>query len=164
MASDAAGMVGTRLLCRPGRPFERVGRADQEGLSQARPRSAPGCQPAGPRAEDRFKTVSEAHAVLSDPVKRKDYDEARRLFTAGPFDRTRFHPGERSAGVSGDFDFGNLFARGSTSSTAGGGIGDLFNRAGNRTTGTRPRRGSDVETDTRLPFRDAVRGVVVPLQ
>jgi molecular chaperone DnaJ len=124
----------------------------------------PDANPQDPRAEDRFKTVSEAHAVLSDPVKRKDYDEARRLFTAGPFDRTRFHPGERSAGVSGDFDFGNLFARGSTSSTAGGGIGDLFNRAGNRTTGTRPRRGSDVETDTRLPFRDAVRGVVVPLR
>ncbi len=65
MASDAAGMVGTRLLCRPGRPFERVGRADQEGLSQARPRSAPGCQPAGPPEPRTASRQSARHTPCS---------------------------------------------------------------------------------------------------
>ncbi|MGW5149837.1 molecular chaperone DnaJ [Rhodococcus koreensis] len=123
----------------------------------------PDANPQDPRAEDRFKAVSEAHAVLSDPIKRTEYDEARSLFTSGPVDRHGFPPGTgRSSGVRGDSSLGDLFAR--TSSFTGGGIGDLFNRAGDQGTGTRPRRGSDVETDTRLPFRAAIRGVVVPLR
>lgn len=44
----------------------------------------PDANPQDPRAEDRFKTVSEAHAVLSDPAKRKDYDEARSCSPPAP--------------------------------------------------------------------------------
>src|SRR5487761_1799030 len=34
-------------------------------------------------AEERFKEISEAHNVLSDEKKRKEYDEARSLFGGG---------------------------------------------------------------------------------
>ena len=36
-----------------------------------------------PKAEQRFKDISEANSVLSDPAKRKEYDEARSLFGGG---------------------------------------------------------------------------------
>ena len=45
----------------------------------------PDANPDDAKAEERFKSVSEAHAVLSDPDKRKEYDEARRLFASGGF-------------------------------------------------------------------------------
>lgn len=122
----------------------------------------PDANPGDTKAEERFKAVSEANAVLTDPAKRKEYDEARRLFASGGFG-----PG---AGYStgggfggGGFDVGDLFGGGGD-----GGLGDifggLFNRGGGRTTSTRPRRGSDVETETTLEFREAAQGVTVPLR
>ncbi len=50
-----------------------------------------------PKAEQRFKDISEANSVLSDPKKRKEYDEARSLFGGGGF---RF-PGRRPGAVHG---------------------------------------------------------------
>jgi molecular chaperone DnaJ len=38
-----------------------------------------------PSAEQRFKDISEANSVLSDPKKRKEYDEARSMFGGGGF-------------------------------------------------------------------------------
>ena len=43
----------------------------------------PDANPDNPAAGERFKVVSEAHNVLSDPAKRKEYDETRRLFAGG---------------------------------------------------------------------------------
>ncbi|MGB8962935.1 MAG: DnaJ domain-containing protein, partial [Pseudonocardiaceae bacterium] len=112
----------------------------------------PDANPGDARAEARFKSMSEAYGVLSDPDKRKQYDEARSLFNGG------FRPGggfggPRGPGAPGAFDLGDL-------------LGGLFaNRGGAGTAGTsRPRRGTDVETEIRIDFTEAVHGATVPLR
>src|SRR5688500_11334155 len=40
-----------------------------------------------PKSADRFKEISEAHNVLGDPEKRKQYDDMRRLGAFDPFTR-----------------------------------------------------------------------------
>ncbi|MGO4617393.1 molecular chaperone DnaJ [Nocardia sp. 2YAB30] len=123
----------------------------------------PDANPGDTKAEERFKTVSEAHAVLSDPAKRKEYDDTRKLFAGGGYGRGGFSPGA-GGGFSQEFNIGDIFG----GVNAGeGGLGDLFgglfNRGGTRTA-SRPRRGADVETETTLGFREAAQGVTVPLR
>ena len=78
----------------------------------------PDANPDNPQAAERFKEISEAHATLSDPDKRKQYDNMRRL---GAFD-----PAMRGAGGAGpragtpspeDFEFNDLGSFG---------LGDIF--------------------------------------
>src|SRR5579863_1961191 len=45
----------------------------------------PDANASDPKAAERFKEVSEAHNVLGDPEKRKQYDEMRRLGAFGGF-------------------------------------------------------------------------------
>ena len=102
-----------------------------------------------PSAAERFKAVSEAHSVLSDAAKRKEYDETRRLFADGGFGRGRF-TGGNFGGFGGDgaeFNLNDLFD--AAGQTGGANIGDLFGglfgrgaqqpRPSSATTGQRPR-------------------------
>jgi molecular chaperone DnaJ len=122
-----------------------------------------------PKAEERFKEISEAYNTLSDEKRRKEYDDARSLFGGGGFRR----PGPGGAGGGfGGFDLGDLFGgtgtgTGTGTSAGGGRLGDLLGGMfGGSTRGTqpRPRRGADVETETTLGFGDAIDGVTVSLR
>lgn len=135
----------------------------------------PDAHPGDTAAEQRFKEVSEAYSVLSDQEKRKEYDETRTLFGSGA------RPGGAGGGFSGfgngyssgarDFgvrDFADLFEGG-----GGASFSDIFGgafregRAGRGSAsrpGSRARRGNDLETETTLGFREAARGVTIPLR
>ncbi len=115
------------------------------------------------RAEERFKEVSEANSVLSDPTRRKEYDEARSLLGPGGAGRFR-QPGSGGPGGP-QFDFSDLFG----GAQGGGGLGDVLGglfgqRAGGTGTRTQARRGADIESTVTLPFDEAVQGVTVPLR
>ncbi|WP_427887695.1 molecular chaperone DnaJ [Kribbella sp. GL6] len=116
------------------------------------------------KAEAKFKEVSEAYDVVGDAKKRKEYDEARRLFGSGGFRM----PSGSGQGGGFDFNVGDLFNRGGQST--GGGLGDIlggmFGGGGRTTTTTtaRPRRGQDIETEATIEFAEAVNGVTVGLR
>jgi molecular chaperone DnaJ len=125
----------------------------------------PDANPGDARAEARFKSVSEAYGVLSDADKRKQYDEARSLFGGG------FRPGGGFGGPGGPggFDLGDLFGTAAGRGGDAGGLGDLLgglfaNRGAGNAGASRPRRGTDVETEIRIDFTEAVRGANVPLR
>jgi molecular chaperone DnaJ len=121
----------------------------------------PDQNPGNPAAEQRFKEISEANDVLSNAQKRKEYDEARRLFGGGGF---RFPRGGAQTGPS----MQDLFNQGGD-----GGLGDIFGGlfgqgASGRTTrfssSRGPRRGSDVEGEVTVDFVEAIEGVTVGMQ
>jgi molecular chaperone DnaJ len=128
----------------------------------------PDRNPNNPAAEERYKSVSEAKDVLTDPAKRKEYDETRRLFAEGGFGRRRFSAGNFggfSADNGTEFNLNDLFD--SAGQTGGANIGDLFGGLfgrGGQPRPSRPRRGNDLETETELDFVEATKGVAMPLR
>jgi molecular chaperone DnaJ len=117
----------------------------------------PDSKPGDSAAEERFKSISEAYAVLSDPDKRKEYDEERTLFGSGRFRVPR--PGQQGGG----YDFSDVFAGGAGSGPLSDLFGGMFGGGGRPRT-AQPRRGQDVETETTLSFDQALDGITVPLR
>jgi len=111
---------------------------------------------ANPGKEERFKEISAAYDVLSEPSKRKEYDEVRRL---GPM-AAGGRPGAGAGGGNyafrtdnlGDM-FGDIFSRFSGGAAAPGGA-----RA-RTSTATSASRGEDLEAELHLSFLDALNGV-----
>jgi molecular chaperone DnaJ len=115
----------------------------------------PDANPGDKTAEERFKEVGRAYAVLSDPKKRAEYDEARRLLGSGAFGG-----GFPGGGFPGGFPGGTRVRVEDL-----GGLGDLFgNLFGGGRSQTAARRGRDVESEVTLGFEEAVRGATIPLQ
>lgn len=102
----------------------------------------PDMNPGDAEAEKKFKEASEAYAILSDPEKRRQYDQ----FGHAAFD---------GAGGSGGFDFGSF----DFSDIFGDLFGDLFGGGMRGGRSNRPMKGANIRTSVRITFEEAVFGV-----
>ena len=128
----------------------------------------PDSNPGNAKAEAKFKEISEANSVLSDPELRKEYDQIRAMgsgarFSAGGqqgggFEDVfggMFNQGGQRTQSSASFEdlLGGMFGGGGFGSTSGG-----FRGAGG------PVKGRDVSASTTLDFVTAIRGETIKLQ
>ena len=128
----------------------------------------PDVNPDNEEAEQKFKEIQEAYAVLSDADKRKQYDTYGRVdgmpdMGFDPFRQAssswrdaggvRVEFGDFARGAGGFQDLGDIF-------------GELFGRGRTSKARRQPRRGADQEVEVEIAFADAVRGtaVTIPIQ
>src|SRR6266567_4142215 len=151
----------------------------------------PDVNPGDKAAEEKFKALSEANDVLSDPKKRKIYDQvgfysdnidaatAEAYARAGESGGHSGFPGGFSGGAHeagqgvhfdfGGFDFSDLVDSAGRKSGGGGGFRDIFGSIFGGGQGTAPREeegpepGTDLEYQVNVPFWTAIRGGVMRL-
>jgi molecular chaperone DnaJ len=118
----------------------------------------PDRNPGDKAAEERFKQISQAHDVLSDQEKRREYDRGGTfagLGANGGFDPSTFTQGFQGAGGFGDI-LSNLFGGQAKGGRPGSGPAGPAQRSAQA-------RGHDLETEVSLSFDQAVKGTQVPL-
>lgn len=135
----------------------------------------PDQHPGDAAAEARFKEISEANSVLSNPDSRREYDEIREMVANGGF---RYGPGAGYPGAGGQYAYGNPAGGPYTYSYSTGGsaedlfgqgagyediLGGLFGQGGARRP-SGPRKGADIEGEVTIGFLEAVKGTTVSMQ
>ncbi|MGI6070743.1 MAG: molecular chaperone DnaJ [Blautia sp.] len=105
----------------------------------------PDVNPGDKEAEQKFKEATNAYAILSDPEKRKQYDQ---------FGHAAFENGGAGAGGFGGFDFsgadmGDIF---------GDIFGDLFGGGSRRRARSGPMKGANLRARVNITFEEAVFG------
>src|SRR5437660_130441 len=145
----------------------------------------PDVNPGDKKAEEKFKELSEANDVLSDPKKRKIYDQVG--FYSDNIDPATAEAYARAGGAGGfpgggaytrgsggqgvPFDFGGFdfsdFASGGSSQKSSGGFRDIFSGifsgGGGRVEPQGPEPGTDLEYQVNVGFWQAIRGNVLRL-
>ena len=112
----------------------------------------PDYNPGDKSAEEKFKEINEAHEVLSDPEKRKRYDQ---FGFAGVDPNYAASQGAGAGGFGGGFggvDLGDIFG-----DIFGGGFGG-FAGSSARSNPNAPRKGQDIRVRITLSFDEAVHG------
>ena len=118
----------------------------------------PDRNPGNKQAEERFKEISQAHDVLSDPEKRKAYDRGGSPLGgfAGGFDPSSFGGGFSDI-------LSNLFGGGATGTAPRPGGARARTTGAGRSGRSAQTEGRDLETEVSLSFDQAVHGAQVPL-
>ena len=151
---------------RPNVDFYEVLRVDR-GASQKQIRKAyrklarqyhPDVNPGDDAAEQKYKEISQAYEVLSDPEKRQKYDQFGHAYqqaqASGQWQGGDFRTFVFQQGGAGSFEeiFGDVF-------------GDIFRGAGGRTArrqrtriAQQPQRGQDIRHALPVTFAEAIKG------
>ena len=149
----------------------------------------PDVNPGDKKAEEKFKEISEANDVLSEPKKRKIYDQvgfysdnidpatAEAYARGGGASHSGFRGGAHTSGRAGQrvpFDFEGFDFSGFSGGGQGGGesegfggsfrdvFGNMFNRGGRQARGPQP--GTDLEYQVEIDFWTAIHGGITRLE